>query len=312
MPNSNSKLICFTLLDNGFRRTNSKNWILSWQRSKIKSEEFMGLTYYQKINHFPKSSELGRKDKMNQNIGTFEKKFGKEFRFVPKSYILPQELSLLLSDQDKKKYRKKYYIVKPNASSQGRGIYVTDNLDKVKKKLIQILNKNITNVVVSEYLTDPLLINGLKFDMRIYVLITSYNPLKIYIYEEGLVRFATEKFTLNPSQMKNSFIHLTNYSINKKSDKFQATNEDINNSTFKWTLSKLKSVMRQMDLDPELMTMRIEDLIIKAIISVEPKMFAGMEKNVPYRNNCFEVLGFDVIIDSKLQPWLIEVLIFLI
>jgi len=60
------------------------------------------------------------------------------------------------------------------------------------------------------------LINGFKFDLRIYVAITSVNPLKIYIYEEGLARFATEKYDGNFRDTKNVFSHLTNYSINKK------------------------------------------------------------------------------------------------
>ena len=111
--------------------------------------------------------------------------------------------------------------------------------------------------------------------------------------------------------MSNLFVHLTNYSINKKSDKFDGKNETCDESTYKWTLSKLKSVMRQMGMDPELMTMRMEDLVIKTIISVEPKLFKSMEKYVPFRNNCFEILGFDVIIDSQLNPWLIEVIDFI-
>lgn len=73
---------------------------------------------------------------------------------------------------------------------------------------------------MSEYISNPLLINGLKFDLRIYVALTSVNPLRFYIYEDGLVRFATEKFTLSKEKMSNKFVHLTNYSINKKNDKF--------------------------------------------------------------------------------------------
>ena len=48
--------------------------------------------------------------------------------------------------------------------------------------------------VVSEYINNPLLFNGFKFDLRIYVAITSIHPLKLYIYEEGLTRFATTKY----------------------------------------------------------------------------------------------------------------------
>ena len=67
--------------------------------------------------------------------------------------------------------------------------------------------------MVSEYISNPLLINSLKFDLRIYVAITSVNPLIIYVYEDGLTRFATEKY--NNDDTSNVYVHLTNYSINK-------------------------------------------------------------------------------------------------
>ena len=61
-----------------------------------------------------------------------------------------------------------------------------------------------------------MLIEGFKYDLRIYVAITSVNPLRLYVYEEGICRFATVKY--NTNDLKNVFSHLTNYSINKRNE----------------------------------------------------------------------------------------------
>ena len=83
-------------------------------------------------------------------------------------------------------------------------------------------------MVAQQYLDSPYLINNLKFDLRIYVLLYGINPLKIYLYEDGIARFATKEYKKpKRSNMKNMFMHLTNYSINKRSDDFvQNENED--------------------------------------------------------------------------------------
>jgi hypothetical protein len=78
------------------------------------------------------------------------------------------------------------YIVKPHNRSQGKGIIVTDDIEVIASRL-----DKYSQLVVSQYVDNPLLINGFKFDLRIYVGITSVYPLRMYIYEEGLARFAT-------------------------------------------------------------------------------------------------------------------------
>ena len=69
------------------------------------------------------------------------------------------------------------------------------------------------------------MINQTKFDLRLYVLLTSINPLRIYLYEDGLVRFASNKYSRDISKVHDVFTHLTNYSINKKSASY-LHNED--------------------------------------------------------------------------------------
>ena len=106
------------------------------------------------------------------------------------------------------------WIVKPTQSSQGKGIYLVDDLNE--------LNIKDDRAVICKYISNPLLINSHKFDLRIYVLVTCIDPLRIYIYNEGLARFASEPYdsTAGNAAKKNLYQHLTNYSINKKSDNF--------------------------------------------------------------------------------------------
>jgi tubulin polyglutamylase TTLL6/13 len=59
------------------------------------------------------------------------------------------------------------------------------------------MEKNNT-YVVQKYIKHPALIDGHKFDFRIYVLVTSVvDPLTIFLYDDGLVRLASEKYNLN-------------------------------------------------------------------------------------------------------------------
>ena len=75
-------------------------------------------------------------------------------------------------------------------------------------------------VLASKYIANPHLINGLKYDLRMYVLVTNFNPLKVYLYNDGLVRFATEKYSTDPRLLTKKYVHLTNFSVNKKNTNF--------------------------------------------------------------------------------------------
>lgn len=81
---------------------------------------------------------------------------------------------------------------------------------------------------MQRYMHKPYLIDGYKFDLRIYVLLAGVNPLRIFVYKDGLARFATVPYeSPAPGNLSNLFMHLTNYAINKESENFvQNTDEN--------------------------------------------------------------------------------------
>ena len=148
-------------------------------------------------------------------------------------------------------------------------------------------------------------------DCRVYVLVTCFDPLRVYVSTEGLARFATEPYSSDASKMKARRCHLTNVSINSKSKKFVA-NQDASKDGegSKWTLSALR---RHLESNEEFgvsswedqIWSQVRDLVVKAVIAVDAKVNTLVKMHVP-GDNCFELYGADVMLDSQLRAWLIE------
>ena len=172
--------------------------------------------------------------------------------------------------------------------------------------------------------------------MREVLLLTSFTPLKIYLYNNGLVRFATEDY--KKGDYENIFIHLTNYSINKNNIKYKSNNnltsqqmnlnyredteteaeggldEDIDeddniidDDSNKWSLYEYRNYFKKLGNGSimEMIWNQIEELVIKTVISVSKEYYKNI--NLNKINNSFELYGFDVLIDHRFKAWLIEV-----
>ena len=115
-------------------------------------------------------------------------------------------------------------------------------------------------------------------------------------------------YAYRKSTLKDRFKHLTNFSVNKKSVKFKA-NIDANDDQYgnKWSLKALKAKYKELGIDSEAVFGRIKDIIVKTLIAVEAPMQSVYASSYDNRNNFYELYGFDVLIDEKLNPWLIEV-----
>ncbi|KAL8566496.1 Tubulin polyglutamylase ttll6 [Nucella lapillus] len=192
-----------------------EDWSLYWTDYSVALERVMDMKKYQKINHFPGMNEICRKDLLARNLNRMMKMFPKEYNIFPKTWCLPADYGDFQAYTRQKK--NKTYILKPESGCQGRGIWITRNPKDIKPH---------EHMICQVYTNKPYLIDGFKFDLRIYTLVTSCDPLRIFVFKDGLARFATNKYCEpTHNNTDNVFMHLTNYAINKNSEDFVRDDE---------------------------------------------------------------------------------------
>lgn len=287
---------------------------LFWSDLAVADDYIAAIDIYQKVNHFPGSGEITRKDNLARNVARLQKLHPSSYNFTPRSWILPAEETILLGyhDTQKHKGRTPTYIYKPPGGAQGKGISLTHTPDQIDLQGVSVL--------VQEYITRPFLIDGLKFDLRIYVLVTSCDPLRLFVYRDGLVRLATAPY-LPPAQDNLHLLnmHLTNYAINKGQENFDAT--DSIESGSKRTIAWMMGMLEGLGHDSKALWQAIDDVLIKTVLLAQPywdhqyriaRRVKGRAQDLvdsptDISSNCFEILGFDVMIDEKLRPIVLEV-----
>ena len=279
----------------------SDDWDVFWTDGAVQPEKLSKMKHYQRINHFPGMYLISRKNYLAFNLGKLKKLFPDSYNFFPRTWVVPCDMGDLKSFMLSKK--NPYVIVKPEASCQGRGIYLTKKIEDISTE---------EKHVVQEYLTKPYLIDDLKFDLRIYVLLTSCDPLRIFVHEDGLTRFATEEYEKpSASNIDNMCMHLTNYAINKNNSNFIYNEDpDLDDVGHKRSLKSTYEYLSQEGFDVQRLQARIDDIIIKTLCAIQPNLCHHYRSCQPEdfdRAMCFEILGLDVIIDKKLNPYILEV-----
>ena len=260
-------------------------WHVFWKGGRFKPSEYAAANPLQRLNHYPKTMGITKKDCLLRNLRRMRSTHGAIFSFFPETYILPSEdLTLVRVCESAPKHEKPIWILKPTDGAQGRKIFIIRDLAEISyghfaesmasaindeprdvdpdrdpklddkgraisneldmsttlKMLKSRLHKTVTPCVkftemhiAQKYLERPLCFCGYKLDLRVYVLLLSANPLRLYWFRDGLVRFATQKYDL--SDLENSYAHLTNTSINKYSTSYSTVKEGIK-AGCKWSM----------------------------------------------------------------------------
>ena len=167
---------------------------------------------------------------------------------------------------------------------------------------------------MQEYIARPMLLEGLKFDLRLYVLVADIQdddddprPMRLFLCREGLARFAVDPYESPSSDNEsNVHMHLTNYSLNRKADGFKVCEDPDGGHGSKRTVSSvLHALMRVGKIgDPEEVWQQLASLVGRSLGVIQPVLAASRAR---WSNPCFQILGFDVLLDADGHPWLIEI-----
>eukprot|EP00756_Hemistasia_phaeocysticola_P030706 Hpha_TRINITY_DN16307_c1_g1::TRINITY_DN16307_c1_g1_i1::g.59341::m.59341/K16600/TTLL2; tubulin polyglutamylase TTLL2 len=265
-------------------------WNLWWKTSRFTVSQLAAPNYpHQRLNHFPKTGEITKKDTLMRNIRRMKGVFGQVCDFLPTTFTLPGDYVKFCQDYAAARDAdpNTCYICKPSDMSRGRKIFLFRDIGELTYDC---------SVVVQRYISNPLCMAGYKFDLRIYVLVTAFQPLRAYVHRNYLIRFATEKYEL--STLDNLYSHLTNSSINKLAPGY-TRDKDVIGEGCKWDGPQFEAWLRLVGVPMDVIWTRIETVVMVTLLSISP--------NIPSNPACFELYGFDLIIDDNWKPWLLEV-----
>ena len=264
------------------------------------------------VNHLPNISYLTNKVNLTQTLTKIQ---GSDF-FYPKTFIYDTKDEFIKTKLIKfmNSISPNFAIVKPGNLHSGQDIRIFDNTFDIVRYIEknEKHNQRIKGVyIVQEYINNPLLYQGRKFDIRVYVLIT--DDYDIYINSYGYIRTSSEKYTykigngVSDNWEKDKFVHITNIAVQKYSKNFGKYEKDnyLPLSTeidgvniFDYFFPVWKEIIN-------LILLNIKNDLIYLPKELNEEVRSDLV--ITNRKKYFELLGFDFMVDDNLNTKLLEI-----
>ncbi|OHT08757.1 Tubulin-tyrosine ligase family protein [Tritrichomonas foetus] len=306
---------------------NDKSADIIWWDGFIQKDQFLKVLPHQRINKFPSMDVLCYKSSTFRFFNNMRTLYPKVYSFYPLTFILPAQF------QD---FQKEYlrhatksnnpitWIFKPRAGCSGNGIRLVQNsFDVADSSYAGVIQRYVS----------PYLIDGYKFDFRLYIFVPTISPFTVYIYREGLARFCTNKYE-PPSQenLGDMFCHLSNTSINVK-------NKNSRNSIIQFA-SRILTRIRKMDPRGRTLWAKIKYVVMLSMVAQYAQIIERikMQENeckqhqinkqpneennenkyinnnneingkepLPFEQRFFHILGIDIMVNEDCEPVVLE------
>ena len=300
----------------------------------------------QRLNRIPGAVELCRKVPFTQlmrkqaELGSDASSSSGVDSWYPQSWIIPgeeqdSELQAALKDaataSSGSTDGKAALILKPDGGHQGDGIYLITSAASLERRMPTLQQAHgESSAILQRYVAEPMLLGGKKFDLRLYVLVLSLSPLRVFVCKEGLVRCCTVDYEpVSAGNEASLSMHLTNYAVNKFDPSYQHAptageqqqqGEEASNAGSKRTLSSVLSQLEsEQGVDSTALWSRICDMLKESAGALTTSLIDTISNNEAGSDDsssgvrqasvrdCFQLFGFDVLLDKEGNPHLLEV-----
>lgn len=233
---------------------------------------------HQRVNHFPGCGFITNKIDLSTT----------DMKYIPKAFKLPADVEKFRAYS--KENIQKLFVTKHH---QHRHI-------KIKK--VDEIDFNDNGTFIQEFIENPLLVDGHKFDIGVYTIITSIDPLRIYIYYgDILFRYCPQKYhPFDPNNVDKYIVgddYLPTWEIPSLARYYNGLGYGMKSSFDTYIQSK--------GMDPRIIWDQVEDAIRLAILKKEP-LLRDIVKRYKHNKNFFEMARFDLIVDADLKVHLME------
>ncbi|MDR5899922.1 PqqD family peptide modification chaperone [Halomonas vilamensis] len=284
------------LENQGWQEGDDQHWQAAWVTGMPPKAAFRHTSPERRMNHIPGNAALTVKSRLHESLSALRERtirhYGAEhphtqrLYFFPRAYEMPHDYPALV--EDAAAHPEKRWILKPTNASKGQGVRVLR--DPATAPLAP-------NWLVQEYVGNPHTIRGHKYVLRLYMLIASIDPLRVYLYRQGFAKLASAPW--DPNDIDNVYSQLTNPDINARNQEAEIPVEFID-------LERYRAWLREQGHDDDALFAKLEDLAtLTALSSVEAMRARSHEAGADPRG-CYELIGLDCLVDDDLKPWILE------
>jgi len=272
------------------------DWDACWYTGMPAPEVFEQLTPGKTVNHIPGNNALTVKSLLYRTLrearerwegqGGIAGESAGRLAFFPRTFAMPADYHALQHEAARRPSQR--WILKPKNAARGKDIRVLDDVARVPIG---------DRWMVQDYVGNPHTLEGCKYALRLYVLITSVEPLRVYLYREGSAKLASEPY--EPDNIENVYAHLTNPDVNARNAAAAAPVRFL-------PLADYRERLRAQGHDDVALFERLHDLVTLTAIAAREAMRRRCRQVQADTRGCYELLGLDCLVDSDLNPWLME------